>query len=98
MNTLFNRFRVGDKVTYVGYKFAQKLSGSLGEVASHVQGSDCGVVVVFGDDSYVMDQYRHLAPFQGKVKETSVDSEVERPKDVEVFKRKGKRTAASEDE
>lgn len=95
---LFKRFQAGDKVTYIGTKFAQKLSGSLGIVDAHIQGSESGVVVSFGDDSYVMDENKHLARFQGKLKESSPETEKERPKDVEVTKRRGtKRKMESDD-
>jgi len=92
----FRRFRAGDKVSYVGYKFAQKLSGSLGIVDAQVNGTSSGLVVSFGNDSYVMDE-SHLVSFQGKVQEVREDQvEEEKPKDVEVTKRRGKRR--SEDE
>lgn len=44
----------GDKVVYRGRQFPE-LKTKIGEVCSRVQGSKYGVVVDFGDDSYVMD-------------------------------------------
>jgi len=86
--TRFKKFQPGDKVTYIGSRFAQKLSGSLGIVDAHVQRSDDvppGVVVTFGDDSYIMAE-GHLTRFQGRQKEDR--PETDKPKDVEVSKRK----------
>jgi len=50
-----------DKVVYRGTKFPE-LRTKLGEVCTRVSGSEHGVVVDFGDDSYVMDS-RNLAPY-----------------------------------
>lgn len=97
---LFKRFQAGDKVTYIGSKYAQKLSGSVGVVDAHVQNSESTVVVTFGDDSYVMDEYKHLTRFQGRLKDPSPEGEREKPKDVEVTRRRGssKRRSAEDSE
>lgn len=51
-------FMPGDKVRYVGRKFARDLSGKgkIGEVCAAVQGESNKLVVDFGDDSYVMSE------------------------------------------
>jgi hypothetical protein len=81
------RFNQGDAVSYTGRKYAKELHGKRGMVVCRVQGSDVGVVVEFGsDDSYLMDEVRHLAPFRGKTEE-----EVAATKEPEVQKRRGRR-------
>lgn len=64
----FKKFQQGDKVQYVGRKFAAELNSSLGVIDAHVNGSDTEVVVSFGQHSFVMDS-KSLSHFQGKVKE-----------------------------
>ncbi len=93
----FKRFQAGDKVTYIGHKFAQKLSGSLGVVDSHVQGTEGGIVVTFGSESYILDENVHLTRFQGKMREALPEVEVEQPKDVEVTKRRGGKRRSQEE-
>src|ERR1041385_1122846 len=94
---IFRRFQQGDKVNYIGPKFASELSGRLGTVDGFVQNSDSEVVVSFGtDDSYVMNE-KHLSRFQGKIKEDRPEGEKERPKDVEVTKRRGGKRRSEDD-
>lgn len=90
------QFQQGDKVTYIGHRFAQKLSGALGIVDAHVRNSKSGIVVTFGSDSYVMDE-SHLTKFQGRMRETEPVAD-EAPKDVEVVKRKGAKRRNQESE
>lgn len=82
------RFQQGDKVQYTGKKFASDLQGKLGEVAGRVANQPTGVVVDFGGESYVMDENRHLAPFQGHLKGDKEDK-----KDTKVERRRPKRQA-----
>lgn len=90
----FRKFQQGDKVSYIGRKYAQDLSGSLGIVEATVGNDDSGLVVSFGGDSYIMRE-RNLARFQGKVKDPSEDASA--PKDVEITRRKGKSKRSEED-
>ncbi len=95
----FHRFQVGDKVTYIGAKFAQQLSGSLGIVTAHVKNSQTGVVVTFGDDAYVMCENKHLTRFQGRVKDPQAETpKEEKPKDVEITKRRGGKRRTDQDD
>lgn len=94
----FKRFSQGDKVTYIGSKYAAELSGSVGVVDGHVQNADGEIVVSFGTHSYVMDENRHLTKFQGKMNSERSEKE-QSPKDVEVTKRRGgKRRSDSDSE
>jgi len=84
MNHL-KRFQQGDQVQYSGSKF-KELQGALGEVVSHVSGSDSLAVVSFGKEAYVLDENRCLVPFQAKAK--SLLSEEQKPSGPEVQKRR----------
>jgi hypothetical protein len=74
-------------VTYTGNKFAKDLQGSLGIVHAFVGGTDNGVVVTFGSDAYILDETRHLAPFQGKLRTERGDEK--KPAGPDVQKRRG---------
>jgi hypothetical protein len=50
-----NMYMPGDKVNYVGQKFSQELRTKLGVVVSKVQGEPYGVVVDFGENSYIVN-------------------------------------------
>lgn len=81
------RFNQGDHVSYTGKKYGKELHGKRGTVVCRVKNSDVGVVVEFGtDDSYLMDEVRHLTSFRGKTEE-----EVAATKEPEVQKRRGRR-------
>lgn len=56
MNSIFN---TGDQVRYIGRRFARELNNKVGEVFSKIAGTKTGLVVEFGDDSYIMDE-RHV--------------------------------------
>jgi hypothetical protein len=95
------RYQQGDKVSYTGEKFAKDLHGKLGVVCGRVGNTEHGVVVDFGDESYVMDEARHLTPFQGKLKSETPEHHGEEKKKVgavEVSKRRGKRSADTDAE
>lgn len=83
----FRRFQQGDMVTYTGTKFAKDLQGSLGIVHAFVEGTETGVVVVFGSDAFILDETRHICPFQGEV--SIRGGETQKPTGPEVQKRKG---------
>lgn len=52
---------VGDKVKYIGKKFASELGNKIGEINSKISGSDNVYVVDFGEDNgYVMQEGRHI--------------------------------------
>jgi hypothetical protein len=64
-------FYQGDKVRYVGQRFAQELHKkkiTSGEVCAQVQNQEGAYVVEFGDDSYVMGE-RSLIPWRPSAKE-----------------------------
>lgn len=67
-----HRFMQGDEVSYVGTRFAERLAGKLGVICSHVKGTERGVVVDFpndkGVDSFIMDEERHLVPYNPALK------------------------------
>lgn len=65
----------GDKVVYHGSKF-NELRTKIGEVCTRVDGSKYGVVVDFGDDTYVMDS-RSLAPYKPSKESSSKEPEVQ---------------------
>lgn len=94
---MLKRFQQGDKVQYTGKKFASDLQGKLGEVAGRVENQETGVVVDFGGESYIMDENKHLAPFQGHLKS---GPSREDKKDTKVERRRPKRQQQrnSEDE
>lgn len=48
-------FMPGDKVKYVGHKLNQEVGTKIGVVISHVQNAP-GVVVEFGDDSFICNE------------------------------------------
>lgn len=82
-----NRFQQGDKVSYIGTKFASELHGKLGFVVGRVDNADGEVVVSFGSDAYIMGELEHLASFQGKV--PGEGDQDDSSKAVKVEKRKG---------
>ena len=67
-----HRFMQGDEVSYVGTRYAERLAGKLGYVYAHVKGTEHGVVVDFptdkGVDSFIMDEVRHLVPYNPALK------------------------------
>jgi hypothetical protein len=95
-----NRFGQGDKVSYAGEKFAKDLHGKLGIICGRIGGTEHGVVVDFGEDSYVMDEERHLVPFQGKLRSETPEGGKDEKKrgGVEVHKRRKTRPAEGESE
>jgi hypothetical protein len=62
------RFMKDDEVSYVGAKFAEDLAGAKGVVYARVGNSENEVVVDFGRDSYIMDEWKHLIPFNPALK------------------------------
>lgn len=95
----FRKFQQGDKVSYVGNKFARDLSGALGIIDSFVGNSESEFVVTFGSDSFVMHE-KCLTRFQGKtsVKEDRSPEKEAAPKDVEITKRRGGKRRPGQDE
>jgi hypothetical protein len=92
------RFQQGDKVTYMGKKFASDLQGKLGEVVGRLANCSNGVVVDFGGDAYVLDENKHVGPFQGHLKsDHSGDKEDKRRSGPEVKKRRPSRKEQAED-
>lgn len=92
------RFFQGDKITYTGKKFASDLQGKLGEVVGRLANHESGVIVDFGGDAYVMDENKHLGPFQGHLKgEHAGEKEDKRRSGPEVKKRRPSRKEQSED-
>lgn len=65
----------GDKVMYRGSKFPE-LRTKIGEVCGRVQGSTHGVVVDYGNDSYVMDG-RSLVPYKPSKEPNAKEPEVQ---------------------
>jgi len=85
----FRVFQQGDLVKYSGEKFARELSSKVGTVCGRVAGTETGVVVEFGEDqAYIMSD-GHLVRFNGRVKPDNPYSEDNRPKELEVTKRRG---------
>jgi hypothetical protein len=93
-----NRFQQGDKVQYAGNKLSKELAGKLGIIHARVGNSERGVVVDFGNDSYILDEQDHLAKFQLKEAQIrSDDSKVEKkPTGPEVTRRKSRKNVDQE--
>lgn len=90
------RFQQGDKVSYSGSKFAKELHGKLGIVCGHVANQEGGIVVDFGEDSYVLDENRHLTRFQGKEKKEGEQDDKGKG-GPEVTKRKTKKRVVDQE-
>lgn len=83
----------GDRVRYIGRRFAKELSGKgkVGEVCAQVQNQKGAYVVDFGDDSYVMPEgsLERYRPTAAELKEGKAEP---------VIETRRRKRASSEDE
>lgn len=92
------RFMIGDQVNYISDRFAEKLAGRLGVIHARVGATEHGVVVDFsserGTDSYIMDETRHLAPFNPNLKPKE---KKEDRRDIKVEQRRPRKSEEESD-
>lgn len=94
-----HRFMIGDQVNYISERFAEKLAGRLGIIHARVGATEHGVVVDFpsdkGTDSYIMDETRHLAPYNPNLKPKEKKEE---RKDVKIEQRRPRKGSDEDSE
>jgi hypothetical protein len=83
-------YQLGDKVSYVGVKYAGDIGGKMGEIVARVQNAPEEFVVDFGSDTLIVGE-KHITKFQGHLKPNPEHQEEKKAKGPKVEQRRGKR-------